>query len=296
MDGSLYIRIRGRVQGPFEMEKLRGLARRGQFSRMHQVSTDGAQWQSASDYPELFASPVHAAAQEVTPAAEPLTPVPAAKSNGHTSSHTAAWFYTQGESQRGPVDFEALKELAAQGQLKANDAVWTEGMNNWATAESLASLADLFQNHQTVDTDSSRHDSTDHGEISHDLLRTLGDSQGWVLFIALVGYLYTLGMAAGGVLQLVSARTLGGIAVAGGLTSLLQAALVAAGSTLLLNYRSQISLARYEKTETRLDSAFRALGRVWLFSGIVLLVTLVGLGIVMIALISFASSLPGAIH
>ncbi len=57
METPLYIRIKGRVQGPFDMEKLRILVKRGQLGRAHEVSGDGSSWQRASDYPELFTSP-----------------------------------------------------------------------------------------------------------------------------------------------------------------------------------------------------------------------------------------------
>jgi hypothetical protein len=46
------------VQGPFDQEKLQNFSRRGQLSRMHEVSTDGINWARASTFPELFAGPV----------------------------------------------------------------------------------------------------------------------------------------------------------------------------------------------------------------------------------------------
>ncbi len=57
LSDQFYIRVRGRVQGPFDSEKLRQLARRGQFSRMHEISVDGQQWEPAKERPELFAPP-----------------------------------------------------------------------------------------------------------------------------------------------------------------------------------------------------------------------------------------------
>src|SRR5438477_13017587 len=57
LSDQFYIRVRGRVQGPFDSEKLRQLARRGQFSRMHEISVDGQQWEPAKERPELFAAP-----------------------------------------------------------------------------------------------------------------------------------------------------------------------------------------------------------------------------------------------
>ena len=54
MENQLYIRMRGRVLGPYDQEKLQSLARRGQLSRMHELSQDATNWVRASTYPELF--------------------------------------------------------------------------------------------------------------------------------------------------------------------------------------------------------------------------------------------------
>ena len=58
MDEPLYVRIRGRVQGPVNEEKLRSLVKRGQLARLHEVSADGTNWQRASDFPKIFDFPV----------------------------------------------------------------------------------------------------------------------------------------------------------------------------------------------------------------------------------------------
>ena len=55
MENQLYVRIRGRILGPYDQEKLQSLARRGQLSRMHELSVDAMNWVQASTYPELFA-------------------------------------------------------------------------------------------------------------------------------------------------------------------------------------------------------------------------------------------------
>ncbi|MEN6449924.1 MAG: serine protease [Thermoguttaceae bacterium] len=44
MESQLYIRIRGRVLGPYDQQTLKLLAQRGQFSRIHEVSRDGVNW------------------------------------------------------------------------------------------------------------------------------------------------------------------------------------------------------------------------------------------------------------
>ena len=43
----------------------------------------------------------------------------------------ASWFYAANGQQAGPVSADALRQLAASGQLRATDMVWSEGMANW---------------------------------------------------------------------------------------------------------------------------------------------------------------------
>lgn len=47
-----------------------------------------------------------------------------------------AWFYSHGDKEQGPVSRAQLDALARSGQLKADDLVWHEGMEDWQTAAS----------------------------------------------------------------------------------------------------------------------------------------------------------------
>lgn len=52
--GQYYVRVRGRVQGPFELSRLKVLRSRGQFSRVFEVSEDGHSWVSSESLAELL--------------------------------------------------------------------------------------------------------------------------------------------------------------------------------------------------------------------------------------------------
>jgi hypothetical protein len=134
-----YIRVRGRVQGPFSTDQLHSMAKRGQFSRLHEVSSDGNLWRRAAESPDLFpvctvsvtvsargASPQVA---EDIPLAPPATPVGRAPP---TSASPADWYYSRGGAQSGPIDFDTLKMLSTTGQVRPDDVAWTQGMASWA--------------------------------------------------------------------------------------------------------------------------------------------------------------------
>ncbi len=52
----------------------------------------------------------------------------------------AGWFYSKGQSQNGPFEWEALVTLGREGKLSAADLVWTEGMPQWSPASAVPGL------------------------------------------------------------------------------------------------------------------------------------------------------------
>jgi hypothetical protein len=49
-----FVRVRGRVQGPYELSRLKILRARGQFSRVFEISEDGQTWISSESLSELI--------------------------------------------------------------------------------------------------------------------------------------------------------------------------------------------------------------------------------------------------
>ncbi|MCY2986900.1 MAG: GYF domain-containing protein [Planctomycetota bacterium] len=153
-----FIRNRGEVRGPFPPEKLKELARRGQFGRHYQVSESGEVWESAANHPELLpeakagkirkqpqAEPVaeptgYELAEEYTPGAGPDGGEDLRLAEATSSVTGQTWRYAHAGEEHGPLSFEELQQLASQGQLQFNDVVWTEGMATWIEAFSVNGL------------------------------------------------------------------------------------------------------------------------------------------------------------
>src|SRR5258708_1234857 len=95
---SFYIRNRGRVLGPFSVERLKALRARGQFSRVHEVSQDGNSWQPATTLGVLFGEAETSGPQEAwnsqnspsQTASDSPSPAAASQAPG------ATWFYNVG--------------------------------------------------------------------------------------------------------------------------------------------------------------------------------------------------------
>lgn len=66
-----------------------------------------------------------------------MTPPPLNSSKYHVAVNGQA---------TGPFDMSMLSQMVAQGTLTKDTLVWTQGMQNWAKAEMVAELKNLFQN------------------------------------------------------------------------------------------------------------------------------------------------------
>ena len=136
MADMMYLRSRGRVLGPFDEDKLKSLARRGQLNRMHELSTDGVSWQRATHFPHLFemgsVSEGHIADSAATPDLANAAQV--------ISTNKDEWFYAINNVEHGPVQFPQLQALVASGPLSDTDLVWKEGMANWTPVNQVSGL------------------------------------------------------------------------------------------------------------------------------------------------------------
>lgn len=291
MDGSLYLRIRGRIQGPFEEEKLRSLVRRGQLSRMHQLSTDGTNWQRADEFPELFNVPKSSSSANTSSSSDGNAPANSTGQDTSASSESeSSWHYAIGDKKFGPVDLETLRKLVGAGQLGPTSQVWSKGMHSWATVESIAGLLpnqDPDKSSPAIDTNANPRDNhnlernQEATDYSRDFIRSLSDAKGWVLFIAWSGFGIAVLLLVQGFLAIAF-----GLSkhltppVTFGLTYILCASVTIVGAVYLLNYHRYISRFVNSREQQFLDSAMRTLNNLWVYIGIILIVLYVlGIGV-----------------
>lgn len=134
-----FIRVRGRVLGPYDVAQLKTLRGRGQFGRANEVSTDRQTWQSAASIEHLFGGTTaivttRAASKEAASVAEPSDSGPPGR------SMTPVWHYAVGDEQCGPVTLPELRGMIASNQLMPDDNVWKEGMADWIPIRDVAEL------------------------------------------------------------------------------------------------------------------------------------------------------------
>jgi len=153
----LYIRFKGKILGPLTSQKIQELARRGQITRMHDLSPDGRSWVKAGEYGNLFNSDKSAdqrfaggAGNEAAPIpvnplyslAGPVAPNPAASRPTESPDMSVQWYAHINGENRGPLTHQALNLEIQNGHVAADTLLWCSGLDGWKNAADL--LPDLF--------------------------------------------------------------------------------------------------------------------------------------------------------
>jgi len=153
MGETYWVRYKGRSIGPYTLERIRQMVRKGQVGRMHEVSTDAASWIPASSFPEIFEPPAAAVAPAaisvepvaVTVVAEPRNSTIAAPAPGAgPPAESATWYCAVGGVQQGPMPRSQLLGMLRSGQLTPGDLVFRTGMSDWTTAAEVPELTVTF--------------------------------------------------------------------------------------------------------------------------------------------------------
>jgi hypothetical protein len=294
VEKQLYIRVRGRVLGPYDQEKLQLLARRGQLSRMHEVSEDATAWVRASTYPELFVNdtlPAPAAPRDVSgEVGAPFKPEGQPQRTGGQR-----WWYNKNGSEAGPVDQATLQQLLSSGNLSPDDLVWTDGMTQWVPARQAPGLSPFPTDPVASHAGGGQIAGSkgQNGELSASLCRSATDSRSWVVFIAIISYVYAGLLFLSGILLLINGANhhLAPV-VAYGLFNLIFAVDVAAGGCLLLAYANGIAALRYSRQPMALEKGLRTLHGIWLYVGINLIVFLAFCTVLVVWMISASGTFP----
>ncbi|QEF99550.1 hypothetical protein Mal15_36150 [Stieleria maiorica] len=138
----VFIRFRGRTIGPLTPDKVKDMVRRGQVTRMHELSGDGLSWMKADEFGNFFprAAPSGGMAGDMAASASSVPPgsegshdgggtAPAANDNA-----TAQWYaHVNGEKQ-GPVSMDQMRLYSEAKILKKDSLVWKNGMQTWKPA------------------------------------------------------------------------------------------------------------------------------------------------------------------
>ena len=122
-ENQIWVKERGRMLGPYSLEKLQSLATDNWLSKMHLISEDRIHWIFASHYKDGIAwktgIPAVDSKQEekVKPVSKQSVKPPAENE----------WWYEKHRHPIGPVPLTQIRNLFGMGELKSNQLVWTHG-------------------------------------------------------------------------------------------------------------------------------------------------------------------------
>ena len=302
-DQTYYVRMHGRVLGPFVLSRLQTMAQAKKVNHSNEISTDGNSWQKAAAFPEIFEAVVAPAVEAAEPeAVDDLKLAPAAavdpaivrqKSDVDPTflAEEAAkqkkkppgqveWYYAvSGETDsepEGPVTRGEIVGRIKAGDLVRSDMVWQSQMNDWARAGTRPEFKAAFDR-MMADVPSVK------GKPSNmlDLGRTIKASKQMVL--VLCGLLFLASVA---LLCLFFSFFGGGIAQ--GESGQVQRAIfalvlcIAVIASMVMLYRYSMLGDEFEKNKRveDLNQALTWLGRFWMLLGASVFLAVLFLGLV----------------
>jgi S1-C subfamily serine protease len=131
-----FVRIGSKVSGPYSEAQLRSMRQRGQFSPMHQVSTDRVRWESAAPLVQMFD------AATVTDSAWAPKAAPPATTPTANNGPAKEWFYLDAaRTQLGPISEAEACDLARRGAITRETLVCRTGASEWLPASNIPFLA-----------------------------------------------------------------------------------------------------------------------------------------------------------
>lgn len=195
MAESYYVRIRGRVTGPFEVSQLQDMIKRGRFSRIHEVSEDGAGWVAAAEVDDLFPRPAKRNSSPSPDDADLLemTQVEAPK------PELAEWYYTINDQRHGPIRLSQLRQLVTQGMVQPATQVWAQGMENWISASLVPDLTSFFS--QLADNNNNSSPVTTESASVEDTQVQIAAAApgGWLIFLVVFASILSMCLLVSGI-------------------------------------------------------------------------------------------------
>lgn len=128
-----YVRRRGKVEGPWKVEKLQAEVKLRKLSRFHEISMDLRIWDRAESLALLF--PQRPVDSTITSNQLLEETVPQQKSSG--------WFVGIDGREVGPKTTKEIVDLIAKRLVEPSDLVWQDGYPDWIAIECVPEFASL---------------------------------------------------------------------------------------------------------------------------------------------------------
>ncbi|MCK6486265.1 MAG: DUF4339 domain-containing protein [Phycisphaerae bacterium] len=147
-----YIRTRGRISGPFDLETVRRMARRGELSLIQELSLDAVTWLPGRSFPLVFANAAETTSADDGANKASGTGISEQQPGGadrraavpEPSTGGDSYYLWRGPEMLGPFLSGELREMAARGEVRSDDRVRARNHTSAVRARELPFLSDLF--------------------------------------------------------------------------------------------------------------------------------------------------------
>lgn len=302
-DDRIFIRFKGKTLGPLTSTKVQELVRRGQITRMHELSSDALSWTRAEEFGDFFrptrsatASPQGGAANatRTTDSAsyDQLEMAPVSRPRpGEAAVDNVEWFAHIGGANRGPMTTIAMNAKIQSSEIERDTLVWRSGFDEWMPAAD--AFADQFAPAQSDSLSAASFGSSMTGRSDSELIERMVRPRGWVMFLSIslmvlsaISTIYVITQMVVGTETRFAGRG-SGVIVLAGLMSLTFNGLTAFGAVLLLKYARGLGELRLRPDMNHAAESMTQLDFFWKYTAIVVIVIqvlLVGGGILLLTI------------
>jgi hypothetical protein len=296
----VFVRFRGRTIGPMTPDKVKDMVRRGQVTRLHELSGDGLSWMKADEFGNFFPRAVTSGGMAGDMAAT-ASSVPPGGSGGAIAEDdgavaptpnenaTAQWYaHVNGEKQ-GPVSMDQMCLYAEAKILKKDSLVWRNGMDAWKPAAQ--ALPELFggagvSGSTVVSPSAADEQVSDGGALSTELLKHHAMILALGVSLLVIGLIILAG-------QVVSLNQTGAAKNSDLMSAALRISMscvAAIAGVLALQAATKMKTAAESSSPIATLIAARAVNQFWFLSSISVMVWLVILLLVII--VALATNVP----
>lgn len=286
-DEKLYVRFRGRTVGPLTSQKVRDMVRRGQITRLHELSDDGRSWSRADEFRDFFASVRAEITKNLGPlstnaphgSAAAMEPAVGSFLNTQPAAEPQVeWYAHVDDEHQGPMSLDVMREWKDSGRVQGNTLVWRTGLETWLPAKK--AIPELFQSAPREPVRSATQEAEPSAETGQSstglavLAVELNRRRRWAsLFAAglilisgllIVGHLFTLLFAASEGSETASRIP----AILGGILGILFAVTLLVAGVLLVRYCHQVKILASRQDDSSALEAAQRLSAFWSFVGI----------------------------
>ncbi|HBJ36008.1 MAG TPA: hypothetical protein DDZ51_14920 [Planctomycetaceae bacterium] len=162
-EDQVYVRFKGKVLGPLTLHKIQELARRGQVTRMHDLSADGITWVKAEEFGDVFSrgrnadsntpregvsaalgsgnstqassnAPLNRSTQSTPVNGTDAYNMEPLRRPSESPDQAIQWYAHLNGSNQGPLSSKSLESAVKSGQIIRDTLIWRAGFDDWKPA------------------------------------------------------------------------------------------------------------------------------------------------------------------